>query len=688
MAPPPHRPVSGTYRGQVGEFTVELRVDIDGSRPTQRLSADYFRKVGDTHEYRFSMRVDAPRIRFESPRVTITGTGTFTRDTAFQRIQVTIPRVGMSSSPAGASLRHLDGSGRKGAAYDCAFESDCFRRVDLEEACQEGVARFVSYDTATLPCAGPARTLSTVAAYREAGVKMVTTAEPTVIRDAMAGTNETWSDAELLAAMETSFTRWSDRERWAIWLLHASDHDDPDIGGLMFDRRGAQRQGCAVFYGAKQRMDPDAQRNHLFNCVHELGHGFNLLHSWEKSLAQPPVPSRPQALSWMNYPERFRGGPGAYWSAFPFAFDDAELVHLRHGYQHEVIMGGAPLKGGAARRDGGWESGPRDTGLRLHLDPQPPAAIGVPVTIGARLTVTSPTGRVVPPIVGPQSGTMDVLIRGPDGEESLFVPLLRHCREPEAPIMLDGGRSLRSRPFIHFGQTGFSFPTPGRYSVRARYAGFDGRIALSNAIDVRILPPATPVDRSIDRLVAGDAKVATLMSVMGSDAPELEEADVKLQEIIERYPTHPAAAAARLVRGTNLARAFKQLTDDNTLTSRPAEPRQAAGLIGAVIDVPRIERVARAAQPRTTETRAVARAIMRVGARREFGESVDGFVLSRRQELTAVSPVVGAGTRELRQSAPRATPFSSRPRADARSPSRRPDDSSSGSGRREGPKAS
>lgn len=666
MAPTTHRPVSGTYRGRLGEFVVELRVDIDGWRATQRVSADYFRVVGDTHEYRFSMRVDAPRIRFAATRVTITGTGAFTRKTAFPDIEVTIPLVGELAPPGAASLRHVDRAGTPGATYACDFESDAFRHVDLEEACQEGVTRFDAYDTAALRCSGRARTLSTVAAYREAGVEMTPTAEPTVIRNAMAGPNATWSDAELLAAMEASFTRWSNRPRWAIWLLHATDHDDPDIGGLMFDRRGAQRQGCAVFYGAKQRTDPEAERNHLFNCVHELGHGFNLLHSWEKSLAVPPVPSRPDALSWMNYPERYRSGTDAYWASFPFEFDDAELVHLRHGYQHEVIMGGAPLRGGAARRrDSGWDGSLQDPGLRLLLNPQRPAAIGVPVTVSARLTATSANGRTVPQIVGPQSGTLDVLIRRPDGDESVFVPLLRHCREPEAPMLLGSGRSLRSQPFIHYGQGGFAFPTPGRYSVRARYAGFDGRIALSNAIEIRVLAPTTRADREIERLVAGDEKVATLMSVMGSDAPDLAEGDVKLQEIIARYPTHPAAAAARLVRGTNLARTFKHLTPDNVLASRPAEPRQAAALIGTVIDVPAVERVARAL-PRTTQSRAVARAIMRVGARREFGPSVGGFLVSRRQEITAVSTTVGAGARELARvpSATRPPGFSRRPKQD------------------------
>ena len=33
----------------------------------------------------------------------------------------------------------------------------------------------------------------------------------------------------------------------------------------------------------------------------------------------------------MNYPWRFPGGAGAFWSGFPFRFDAPELVHIRTG---------------------------------------------------------------------------------------------------------------------------------------------------------------------------------------------------------------------------------------------------------------------------------------------------------------------------------------------------------------------
>ena len=51
----------------------------------------------------------------------------------------------------------------------------------------------------------------------------------------------------------------------------------------------------------------------------------------------------------MNYPWRYpQGGPGAFWNAFPFQFDDQELIHIRHAFRDSVIMGG---KFFAARAD-------------------------------------------------------------------------------------------------------------------------------------------------------------------------------------------------------------------------------------------------------------------------------------------------------------------------------------------------
>ena len=69
MPPIRARPVSGRYSGAADRFAIELRVDVDGARPTRRVSADYFRDG----RYHGSMRVDRPHISFDQDAVTVTG---------------------------------------------------------------------------------------------------------------------------------------------------------------------------------------------------------------------------------------------------------------------------------------------------------------------------------------------------------------------------------------------------------------------------------------------------------------------------------------------------------------------------------------------------------------------------------------------------------------------------------------
>ena len=86
------------------------------------------------------------------------------------------------------------------------------------------------------------------------------------------------------------------------------------------------------FQGLKQG-DPVAMRKYLHTLVHEMGHTFNLPHTFEDS--------RPDSASFMNYDWRYneRNGPGSYFSNFYFTFDTKEIQHLRHGLSDWVEPG-------------------------------------------------------------------------------------------------------------------------------------------------------------------------------------------------------------------------------------------------------------------------------------------------------------------------------------------------------------
>ncbi|HKP78454.1 MAG TPA: hypothetical protein VJU34_04960, partial [Phenylobacterium sp.] len=86
------RNVSGRYRGQVGSFQLEARVDLDGSHPLNKLSGDFFSISGGTTTYFGSFIVDSPVITRTASQIVARGLGRFTFGAGAPIVQVTIPR--------------------------------------------------------------------------------------------------------------------------------------------------------------------------------------------------------------------------------------------------------------------------------------------------------------------------------------------------------------------------------------------------------------------------------------------------------------------------------------------------------------------------------------------------------------------------------------------------------------------
>ena len=658
--------VSGRYRGSREGIEVELRVDVDGARPTMRVSADYFELSGGQPQYRRSMRIDAPRVTHSATHTAIVGMARFSRG-APRKVTVTIPRGARAGAPA--TLHHHGSDGRWSFVCVCAFEDARFRRIEFEEARERGIDPPAPYDTAALPSRARARTLSTIAAYDEAGIELRSGGEPQIIETRGAGADAAWSDAELHAAMQQHFTRFADRPQWAIWLLHAANHTNPKLSGIMFDTLGRQRQGCAVFYGHDPATTDFLRRARLYNCVHELGHAFNLRHCWERTLDSPPIPARPQSATWMNYPERDRRGPPGFFERFDFVFDDPEVVHLRHAFRESVIPGGNPFTGrppsaasrsrlspavglagavgaaGATARsdDGDWSADRQDPALRLRLSAPAALPLNFPVTAQLELSTTASEGRIAPTTLDPRAGTVDIAIRRPGGADVLFEPLLRHCRGADLAVLRAGEDVLRDVALIHYGTNGFAFDEPGIYQLRARYTAPDGRIALSQLVRLRVQPLVSRSDRGVADLVSGNDEVGTLLALMGSRAPELARGNAKLQSVIETYPAHPRAAVARLVRGVGLARAFKTIGPRGEVLTQPERAAEAFALINAVIDLAVPLRAAARAHGEEAKQRAFAAALSRVGTRRGVSPLVAPFVSSRLSELATVHAGLARG---------------------------------------------
>lgn len=558
--------ISGLYRGRDGDTALELRVDVDGPRPTGRVSGDLFATAGATTTYQASFVVRAPAVTAAGEETRIEGTGEFSSATPDQKVRVTLAGGRGTARVAGRD-------------FPVEFASPHFREVVLEQDSVAGTVPFVAYDTGTLqgPAASPARRLGVVEAWAEAGVALTVT-EPGVIPADGAGPDLAWDDAELHHAMTQQFSRFGDAPAWRVWLLVASRH----VGGyrgIMFDYRDShQRQGAAVFHDAIKGDSPQAQRAQLRTYVHELGHAFNLLHSWQKNLATPPQPLGPHGgfgdLSWMNYVQNYRpGGEEAYWAAFPFQFTDAELAHLRHGFFHDVVMGANPFGAGAAEVSPFEQPLEDHSGLRLEVRAKESFGFGEPVVVELKLSCTGEP-RLTHGHLHPDTEFTQVTITQPGGRTLLYQPMMRHCVDHSPETLLDAaGPAMYRSAYIGHGRDGHYFQQPGEYQVRAQYIAADGSRVVSPPCPVRVRYPATGDDHRVAELMLGEDQ-GKLFSLLGSDSPALRPGNEALEELLDRYAEHPLAVYARMVQGLNAERGFKSIGADRRLRVRPPDPEQ------------------------------------------------------------------------------------------------------------------
>jgi hypothetical protein len=598
LPPQARRQVRGRYRSAAVGWQLDLRVDVDGPRPTKLVSGDFFSISGSTTTYFGSFAVQGASIVTTPSKVTIEGKGTFTWAAGSPLVRVTIPRVPPGHSLKPATIQFLTPPSTPGASYLCAFGSRYFRTVQWEQDSVAGTVPFVSYDTDSLPqpAGSPARTLTVSKAFGEAGIALQEAGSPNVIPVSAAGpgASPSWSDSELHNAMVNHFSLHSDKPQWRVWMLVATTHDQ-GARGIMFDYSDSfQRQGAAVFYDAIQGTDPATQRAQLRTYVHELGHAFNLLHSWDKDFAQPPQPLGPNGglgdLSWMNYAWKYQppppapGGEGAYWASFPFQFTENELAHLRHGFFRNVVMGANPFAKGAGEIDPDLFDQPLtdDSGLAFELRAKDAFGYGEPVVVELKLSATDLRGRETHGYLHPKDEFVSVAIRQPSGRVVLYRPMLRRCMDEDRTVRLaPGDPAVYDSAYVGFGRDGLYFDQPGRYELRAQYVAGDGSRIVSPVLRLRVRPPASAEDERVGELMMGEEQ-GKLLALLGSDSDVLRGGREALDTVLEEHTGHPLAVYAQLAKGINCGRDFKDLTPDKRVRVREAEPKEAARLLSAV----------------------------------------------------------------------------------------------------------
>jgi hypothetical protein len=571
--------VYGRYKGQLGNFEMELRVDIDGSKPLQKISGDYYAISGQTKSYFGSFIADSISTNIVNGVIVISGTTKTTWATSYNKLRIEIKQTTIFQTLAPAMLQwyHIT-TNAPGAMYVCNNFSRAFRTVRLEQDRTSTVTPFINYTTGSLPSGGPSRLLSINTAYTEAGVEMINAGISNVIPMALAGADAKWTNAELHNAMINHFSLYQNNPVWDVWLLHAYEHiNGPGLYGIMFDQTGLQRQGAAVFYRGIGGTTSQQKRLQLYTCVHELGHCFNLLHSWQKSLATPPKPNIPSSLSWMNYPWGYPGGDVAFWNHFPFQFDPVELTHIRHGYRNNVIMGGNPFTVGSSLQDIGGlfeDNIENNSNLDLELEAKETYLLGEPVVLETKLKTTSTKNNRVISSLHVNYGFVTIGIKKPGGEVLVYEPLADMCVVPEHKVLNKANPGVYESSYIGFGKQGFIFDQVGTYQLRGVYYHEDGSRIVSNTLKIRVKHPMSTEDNEVADLLLNE-EVGYLLAFMGSDAPYLRRGNDALNLIVNKYKDHPLAVFAQFIKGVNEQRTFKTITPEKELVVR--EPDFAGG---------------------------------------------------------------------------------------------------------------
>lgn len=606
--------VSGLWEGSAATGrVVDLRIDVDwlrlGTPVMNRVSGDFLDIQSfmgfKFRVYRESWIVDNPKltVNWDTKKVTITGVVRFWKGGhSATWLEIVIPWSDTSRGPAVATFTELFGTAK---SYVSNYKSDCFREVTLEVDVTKSTntaPTLPQYNTGwhdTCPPLWFDRDLNMQQSYREAGVKLTIPGDRTVIDDS-ASTFSSWSPVELHDAMETHFSRLVKGPSWQLWGLLAGRFDDVGTGGIMFDWSGAgkppERQGFAVFRKhswfnnlvtgtPKTQAQAASMRHFLYTWVHEAGHAFNFMHSWDKA--------RPDSLSWMNYDWRYdaRNGANAFWGNFYFRFDDEELLHLRHGDRASVALGGDAWGSGTHLETPPGAMSEVEGTAPLELLVRSKGYFGFlePVSVELRLrNLLSNTPVDVDARLDPELGAVTVYVQRPRGDIVAYRP--PHCRlaTPEIKRLAasDGRNEGLDRHseevFLSYGVDGFYFGEPGEYLVRAMYQGAGDVLIVSNTHRVRIGAPRT---KDEDRL-AGEFltyEVGASLYLGGSPSPFLQRGMEVLEEVAVTRGDSVLGVRAATTVAKSAARTFHRVQDGAVTLAHAPDPERALAVSASAV---------------------------------------------------------------------------------------------------------
>lgn len=323
-------------------------------------------------------------------------------------------------------------------------------------------------------------------------------------------------------------------------------------------------------------------RDYLYTYVHEAGHAFNLLHSWNKG--------RADALSWMNYPDRYdwRNGDNSYWSNFRFRFDDEELIHIRHGDRSSVIMGGDPWASGG-HLEAPLEAMSQlegETPIEFLLRSKENFEYMEPVVLEFRLrNLLNYIPVDLDTHLKPEWGGVVVYVRRPDGRILQYAPILCMIGIPKIRTLkplkeaIKGEDRYSENIFLSYGKYGFYFDEPGEYLVRAIYQGTGEMLIPSNIHRVRVGYPLSKEEEKTGREFF-TYQVGMNLYLGGSRSSHLSKGIQLLESVAEQYKDTFLGAKVATTLANSLAQPFFSYNITKGIMERiqSADPKKALDL--------------------------------------------------------------------------------------------------------------
>jgi len=596
-APAPAIPLPFLY------FTMTVRVDVDRFYPQHRISVEMSRRFPLTTAHVIAEVTSDRCLGFNNRRIEADVTYRDGSATLFPWTKLVFTAT--HGSPGIAYDRwklEVSGGGVAARSYELAFQSRYFDPVEFEvDAVSNAGTPTTSYATGShpnRPATIAAETLTMASVYQRAGFDTTMSPSASIIPVGDAGANGTWSDAEMHNAMITYWSRFADKPQWALWVLFAARHDTGrSLGGVMFDDIGPNhRQGTAIFTDSFIQdvpagdANPAAWRNRMvfWTAIHEMGHAFNLAHSWQKALGTPwiPLANEPEARSFMNYPYNVSGGQAAFFADFGFRFSDNELIFMRHTPRRFVQMGNSDwfVDHGFEAPSTQPRSGLWTLAIR-HNRASNSFAFMEPVKLELKLTNTGDKRQTVDRNLLADGSHISVLVAREGGLARRWNPFITRC-EKEDEDDVKPGESLYGLHLVGASTSGWLIDEPGFYTIQAA-VDVHGEVVVSNVLRVYVGPPASAEQSKLapDYFTEGVARVIAF-----EGAPALEKATDTLREVEAQLGGEAAAHTAALALAKPMLRDFKQLVEvDGKLAVQSdgaAIDKGAKAMKAALLDTP------------------------------------------------------------------------------------------------------